>query len=136
MQPFLPEAMQGPNAETPAAFRAEAFDYVADISLAANQTLITSIDIDPQTEFVWVALVVAQQTGTFSVKFSDARQWFLSNERVHSGNLTSSAATPYPIYPRLKIPANGKIVIDILDLSAAPNVIQLVARGYRLVRVA
>lgn len=132
---YQPEAMQNMQAEASAGLRPEAFDYAADISLTANQSSILSIDIDAETDFVWLAVVISQQTGAFAVKFSDARQWYLSNERIHSGNLSSNAATPYPILPARKIDANGKIVIDILDLSGANNDVQIVCRGYRLVRM-
>ena len=122
---YAPRALQG---VTPGG-REEPYDIPLDITLTANQNIVTSLDADPDAYFLWRALVISQATGTFAVRFSDSRNYFLSSGRIASANLTSDPASPYPIFPELPISPNGKIIVDIQDTSGAGNTIQLVFRG-------
>jgi hypothetical protein len=41
----------------------------------------------------------------------------------------------WPMFPEIVIPAGGRIGIDIQDLSAAPNTVQLAFRGVKRYRM-
>lgn len=110
------------------------YDVPVDIVLTAGQSLTASMDADQSAEFAWRGLVVSQATGAFAVKFTDSRQYSLSPTRIASGNLSSDASNPYPIFPEVVVPPLGKVTIDILDTSGAGNTIQLVFRGVRRAR--
>lgn len=122
---YAPRALQGVAPQG----REEPYDIPLDVVLTANQNLVTSLDADPDAYFLWRALVISQATGIFSVRFSDSRNYFLSSARIASANLSSDPSSPYPIFPELPVPPNGKIIVDLLDTSGAGNTIQLVFRG-------
>jgi len=105
------------------------FDYVLDTSLTANQRKTDGIDIDADSDFMARGLYIAAATGAFKIQFADSRQYFVSNVGIASQNLSTDAAAPYPLYPELPLPANGRIQIILEDTSGNPNTIQLVFRG-------
>lgn len=127
-----PAALQGGAADWRSG--EDPFDYVADVTLTANQALQTTIDIDADSDFLARALYVAAATGAFKLRWSDSRQYFVSNERIASQNLSTDPAAPYPIYPELPLPANGRITLDLEDTSGAGNSIQIVFRGAKRFR--
>jgi hypothetical protein len=114
--------------------RDEPFEYVKDIILTALQVTTESIDLQPDADFIARALFIATSTGPFKIRWSDSRQYFTSSNRIDSRNLSSDGAAPYPIVPELPLPANGRIGIDIENLSGAGNTIQLVFRGVKRFR--
>ncbi len=130
-----PSALLGPSPETPPGYEDRAFDYVRDVVLTANQILQDSVDIEPDADFVAVGLYVATSTGAFSLRWSDSRQYYVSNSRIASANLSTDPAAPYPIFPQIVLPKNGRIGIEIGDTSGAGNTIQLVWRGWKRFKV-
>lgn len=112
------------------------FDYPYDVILTALQSLPDqSIATTDDADFAWRAIVINVQTGAFNIRFSDSQGYYLSNSYIASANLIGDAASPFPIFPELLIPAGGRIGIDIADTSNAPNTIQLLARGVKRYRI-
>jgi len=74
------------------------------------------------------------QTGSYKLQLilPDFRQ--LSTAQVNNSNLIGTAQFPVPIWPAIRVPAGGKIGINITDLSNAGNTIQIVFLGVRLYR--
>lgn len=105
------------------------FDYVLDTVLTGNQLKNETIDIDADSDFMARGVYIASATGAFKVRFADSRQYFVSNLRVASQNLSTDPAAPYPLFPELPLPANGRILVELEDTSGAGNTIQLVFRG-------
>jgi hypothetical protein len=73
------------------------------------------------------------QTGEYKVQLilPSGRQY--SSSAINRANLIgSSAAFPKDIWPGILVPANGKIGLNITDLSAAANTVQIVFHGFRL----
>lgn len=124
MNPYAPYPLQAPVGELP-------YDYVLDVSLTAAQNTVAIVDIERDSPFVWRAVIIAAATGTFAVRFSDSRQYFLSSARISSQNLSATPEAPTPIVPELELPAGGKLLVDLLDTSGAPNTIQFVFRGVK-----
>jgi hypothetical protein len=105
------------------------FNYVYPISLTANQLLSNqSVSILTEPDFVWRGLLFVS-TGTFSVRFQDGQQYYLSNDLIMSANLLGTAGDPFPIFPEVFYPAGGKIVLDILDTSGTGNTGQIIFIG-------
>jgi hypothetical protein len=111
-------------------YQDQAFDYAYSASLTANQLLADQVQpIYTYADFVWRALIITVQTGSFAVRFSDGQGYYISNVLIDSFNLVGTPSDPFIIFPELLIPAGGRIGIDIQDTSGAPNVIQIVFRG-------
>ena len=135
--PFAPPTDNGLNSASPLNYVDVDFTYTYDVVLTAlqflrDQTVSTTNDAD----FAWRAIVIAYSTGTFNVRFADSQGYYLSNGMIVSANLQGDAASPYPIFPEILIPAGGRIGIDIQDTSNAGNTIELLMRGVKRYRVA
>jgi hypothetical protein len=113
------------------------FSYVYDVTLTANQELRDqTVSTTNDADFAWRAVVMNLNDGTFNIRFSDSQGYYLSNGYVANANLAADAATPYPIWPEILIPAGGRIGIDIQDTSGDSNTIQILFRGVKRFRLA
>lgn len=134
--PQAPLVLNGLNDASPQGYQDQAFDYVYDVVLTANQVLNDQVvSIFTEADFAWRALVINVNTGVFAVRFTDGQGYYLSSGLINSGNLIASPADPWIVFPETLYPAGGRIGIDIQDLSGAQNTIELLFRGvnrYRL----
>jgi len=126
INPYAPAAYLGMREVTPE-YDFQAFDYVYDVTLTASQILTDQKSIDPDADFVWEAVSIALNSGTFTLRLGDSRLYYLSDARIASAIYIAN--DPYPLMPPLVIPAGGRITIDIADTSVASNTIQLLFRG-------
>jgi hypothetical protein len=133
---YAPPAYNGLQDGSPPGYSDVGFDYVYNISLSANQSLVDQQPIANDADFAWRAIYISSNTGSFAVRFSDSQWYWLSSARILNTNLPGDAAAPFPVFPELLLPAGGRIGIDLLDLSGAPNTIQIVFRGVKRYRVA
>lgn len=109
------------------------FDYIYDVVLTANQSLVDqTVSVDVDSDFELRGVLLAVNTGTFSMRWSDGQGYYVQSQELLDGNF--SALTPYPSFPSLVIVAGGRIGVDITDLSAAGNTIQIVFRGVKVYR--
>jgi len=135
--PFAPPMDNGLNNASPLNYVDVDFTYPYDVVLTANQFLRDqTISTTNDADFAWRALVIATMTGAFNVRFADSQGYYLSNGMIASANLIGDAASPYPIFPEIIIPAGGRIGIDIQDTSGAGNTIELLCRGVKRYRIA
>jgi len=103
-------------------------------TLAANQELIDqTIAVEADSDFVWVALV-GESTGAFEIRFKLPSGRYNSSSRIRNSMCVGTAQLPAPVVPFVFAPANGRIGVDIKDLSAAGNSVYLALRGYRRFR--
>lgn len=135
--PWAPPTDNGLNNASPLNYTDVDFTYPYDVVLTAlqflrDQTIATTNDAD----FAWRAVIMAMSTGSFNVRFADSQGYYLSNGMVVSANLQGDAASPYPVFPEILIPAGGRIGIDIQDTSGFTNTIELLCRGVKRYRVA
>lgn len=136
VNPLAPPVYNGFNNTSPLGYVDVDFTYPYDVTLTANQFLRDqSISTTNDADFEWRALVIAYSTGAFNVRFADSQGYYLSNGMIVSANIIGDAASPYPIFPGILIPAGGRIGIDIQDTSGSTNVIQLLARGVKRYRI-
>jgi hypothetical protein len=135
--PFAPAAYNGLSGDYPAGFIDVDFTYVYDIVLTLNQQLRDQqVPILNDADFAWRAIILAQFTGAFSVRFSDSQGYYLSNGMILSANfLVGGAPVPFPVSPEIVLPSGGRIGIDITDLSGAGNTIELLFRGVKRYRL-
>jgi hypothetical protein len=135
--PWAPPMDNGLNNASPLNYVDVDFTYPYDVILTANQFLRDqSVSTTNDADFAWRALIVAVATGSFNVRFADSQGYYLSNGVIASANLQGDAASPYPIFPEIIIPAGGRIGIDIQDTSDAGNTIELLCRGVKRYRIA
>jgi len=138
VNPYAPPAYQGLSGSAMPGFVDVDFSYVYDVVLTASQSLYDqSTPIRNDADFEWRAMVLAVNTGVFRVRFSDSQGYYFSNGFINSANfLDNGARLPWTVFPGVLLPAGGKIGIDIQDLSAAENTIQLIFRGVNRYRIA
>lgn len=137
VNPFAPPAYNGLNDASPERFVDVDFEYIYDVVLTASQILRDqTVSIVNDADFAWRAVNVNFHTGAFSVRFADSQGYYLSSGMILDANLQGDPSSPYPIFPEIVIPAGGRIGIDIADLSAAPNTIQIGFRGVKRFRIA
>ena len=107
---------------------------VYDKILTANQELIDqAVIIDADADFIWTKLA-GNSTGIYEIRFRLPGGRYMSNSRIRNANLIGTAQFGVPVYPYVFIPAAGKIGIDIKDLSAAGNTVQICLIGWRRFR--
>lgn len=141
LNPFAPPAYNGLSGEYPNGFVDVDHSYVYQVTLAASQMLRDQQQpIDTDADFVLRAIQLTSNTGVFAVRFSDSQGYYLSNGLLRSAIfLVGTVPVPFPLFPELVFPSGGRIGIDIQDLSAAPNTVELTFRGvkrYKLPAVA
>lgn len=138
INPYAPPAYGGMgSANFPEGYVDVPFDYVYSQSLTANQMLRDqSVAVTTDADFVWRAVILANYTGAFVVRFSDSQGYYLSNGMlVYLNFIQRSVPIPYPMFPEIVIPAGGRIGIDIQDTSGAPNTVELNFRGVKRYRL-
>lgn len=133
MNPFATPVLAGVNAESqfPEGYIDVDFTYVYDVVLTALQSLRDqAVPIHVDSDFAFRAMIVAQNTGPFSIRRSDAQGYYLESGFLLSGNFLSGAVPyPFPTFPELLLPAGSRLGIEINDLSNAQNTIQILFRG-------
>lgn len=133
MNPFGTPVLNGVNAaeQFPEGYIDVDFTYVYDVTLTALQQLRDqAVPIHVDSDFALRAVILAINTGAFSIRFSDSQGYYLSSGFILSGNfLSGSVPYPYPIFPELLLPAGSRLGIEINDLSNAGNTIQILFRG-------
>jgi hypothetical protein len=135
--PFAPPSYNGLNDASPTTFVDVDFTYLYDVVLTANQFLRDqSVSTTNDADFAWRALVVALNTGAFNIRFADSQGFYLSNGMIASANLIGDAASPWPVFPEILIPAGGRVGVDIQDTSNAGNTIEILLRGVKRYRIA
>ena len=135
--PYASPGDNGLNNVSPLNYVDVDFTYLYDVTLTGgqflrDQTVSTTNDAD----FAIRAIVIAFSTGPFNIRIADSQGYYLSNGMIASANLLGDAASPFPIFPEVLIPAGGRIGIDIQDTSGAPNVIEILFRGVKRYRIA
>jgi hypothetical protein len=135
--PWAPPMDNGLNNASPRDYDDVDFTYPYDVVLTPNQFLRDqSLSTTNDADFATRAIVIAFSTGSFNVRFADSQGYYLSNAMIVSANIQGDAASPYPLFPEILIPAGGRIAIDIQDTSGSGNTIELLFRGVKRYRVA
>ena len=137
MNPYATPVQNGLVVETPDGFIDNDFSYVYDVNLLGSQILRDqSVPIHTDSDFVLRAIVLSQATAAFSIRFNDSQGYFLSSGVMLSANLLSGTVPyPFPVFPELLFPAGSRIGIEINELSAAPNTVQMLFRGAKRYRL-
>jgi hypothetical protein len=135
--PYGTPVLNGPVPEFPDNYIDLSFDYVYDVAMLASAVLRDqSVPIHTDSDFVLRAIILSQATGAFSIRFNDSQGYYLSAGFMMSANfLSGTVPYPYPIFPELLFPAGSRIGIEINELTAAPNTVQLVFRGAKRYRL-
>jgi hypothetical protein len=129
LNPIASPAANGVMNASPYNCLDQSFNYVYPINLTALQQLNNqSVSILTEPDFLWRGLLFTA-TGSFSVRFQDGQQYYLSNDLIFSVNLLGTAGDPFPIFPEVFYPAGGKIVLDIVDTSNDVNTGQIIFIG-------
>lgn len=130
--PFAPPAYQGTPNGAPADYVDVGFDYIYNVPAAlplvpllANQI----VPMDTDSDFVWRAVFISNTA--VRVRFQDANGYYLSSDFVLGVNLNTV------VFPELLLPAGGRILIDLAEITAGAGipVLQLVFRGAKRYRL-
>ncbi len=110
-----------------------AFAYTYDVVLDASEALQDQVvPIQNDADFLWRALYLTAFTGAFKIRMSDSQGTYFSNGYLlHATFLSGDVAVPWPAFPEVLFPKGGRIGIDITDLSAATNTIQILYMGVK-----
>ncbi len=129
LNPYTPPVMQGIMDASPAGYIDVPFDYVYNQTLSASQVLNNEVvSIFTEADFAWRGLIFTS-TGLFSVQFQDGQGYYLSSGQVFSTNMPNTPGDPFPRFPEVVYPAGGRISLNITELSADTNVVQLLFVG-------
>ena len=131
-----PAGVQGVQDGSPMGFVDVPFNYIYNVILTASQVLNNeAVSIFTEADFAWRGIIFSA-TGLFSVQFQDGQGYYLSAGQMFSTNMPNTPGDPFPMFPEVLYPAGGRIFLNITDLSAATNTIQIVFVGvnrYRMV---
>jgi hypothetical protein len=137
LNPYATPVLNGLTPDNPAGYIDVAYDYVYDVNLLASQILRDqNVPIHTDSDFVLRALILSAATGAFSLRLNDSQGYYFSSGFLLSANLLSGTVPyPYPIFPETLFPAGSSIGIEIAELTAAPNSVQLLFRGAKRYRL-
>jgi hypothetical protein len=141
LNPFAPTYQQGVQGPPPrvVGYEDRPFEYVYSPptgALTAGQLINPdSVAIQTDADFWLAGLYIAQFTGSFQFQLLDASGYQLQSGMVNSAAFSTIASDPTVLFPAHPFPAGGKIQIVIQDLSAAPNALQIVFKGWKRFRV-
>lgn len=112
----------------------EAGDYVLDVTLTANQNAPRQVvQIDGDSDFIMAALA-GSQTGDYSVVIRHANGRPIQSAPALNTNIIGTAQEPSPLLAESLYPSASNILVDVVDLSGAGNVIQIIFKGIRRYR--
>lgn len=112
--------------------RTEGGFYPYQVTLTANQALTDqTVIIDSDSDFLILGLA-GTQTGNYRVNFKSGNGRYVAQTQIRNANLVGTGQFPVPLPKPLFVPSRGRIAIDITDLSAAGNTVELVFIGIRL----
>jgi len=104
-------------------------------SLTASQALLDlSQNNDLDADLIWDS-IWGTQTGNYTIRLKLPSGRYLSSAQMRNANLVGTAQFPVPMVPAIEVPRNSRIGIDLTDVTAAPNVIEIVFGGLRRYRV-
>jgi len=126
---LAPVGVQGINDASPDGYYDASFSYVYNVALTASQVLIgQTVSIFSEADFCFRALLF-QSTGLFGIRLQDGQGYYMDSGFVFSTNYPNNPGDPFPWLPEVVYPASGRIWIDIEDLSASGNTVQIVFVG-------
>ena len=107
------------------------FGYTLPITLTANQRTDVFLPIDADSDFV-IEKVYSNETGPFRLQIVDTTssyQWF--SDKIRMENFFGDAQYPNELPTPIELKRSTQLQIDIENLTAAPNTIELVFEGWR-----
>lgn len=133
--PYAPTNLNGLNDPYPDGYVDFPVMYPQLLTFAADGVYpAQSIPVDTAADFILRGVVVSQNTD-FSMRILDASGTYLSNGYILSALLSTSAATPTPIWPEVPFPAGSRLAADFTTTAGGALTIQVVWIGvnrYRL----
>lgn len=104
-----------------------AFTYNFDERLSASQNLHSGLKTETDSDFLLLGLILNFQTSIlYSIQLRDASGNYFSSSPVMAANYGAQGPLPYTFQGQPRVfPPGSLIGIDLVELSAALNVIQL-----------
>lgn len=119
-------------------FRLDRFDYVLNATVGANATLRDqALNLDGDYDFELHEIVGSRTSALLTIEMADstdAGKRFQS-AAVNIDNWLGTAQLPFVLIPQFW-QRRKNLTFTFVDTSGAPNVVQLVFRGYKLVSMA
>ena len=129
LNPLAPPVYGGLN--TPEGFAD--FTYPVDVSLTANQTLNYAEATNTDADFQLMGLIINNYTSiAFSLLINVNGVYFMSSSPILAGNLASDPSAPPPVLGKFIIPRGAIVNIQFIELSGAPNAIEILLKGVKM----
>jgi hypothetical protein len=141
MNEYAPSFFQGVPIAAPdqVGYEPRPYSYIynpPNNQLTANQSISDSISIETDADFLLFGWYISLFTGAFQIQLADSTGYNLQSGLLNSGALSQSSSDPTVFSPSHPFPAGGRIqIIQLQDLSAATNPLQIVFTGEKLYRV-
>jgi len=104
--------------------------------LLANQELTAqTVQIQVDSDFELRAWYISTAAGLFQIRLGDATGYQFSSGLLLSQGISLNPSKPTVFSPQHPFPAGSRIIIDIQDLSGAPNPLQIVFMGVKRFRL-
>lgn len=122
---------------TPEGFEDETFDYVFDLTAATSQTAKDlALRVDADGDFQWRSLLgeYVVGAGLADVRFTNPSGSYMSSDFIIWDEFIQWPATNQqsPIFPEVRVPANGVLLIDVDETSGTgPITIRVLLVGVK-----
>lgn len=130
--PYAPPAIRGlGQAEDKIYIDVPRFHRI-EIAMAASEFIRDrASEFSDEGDFILRAISVASFTGAFSVQFTDANGYALSNTLIDHYTFLGANNSPVPfvIFPELVFPKSSKIGVTILNLTTSSNTVVFLLHG-------
>jgi len=131
--PYAPPAIRGlgQQPETAQYIDIPRFHRI-EVSLAASEFIRDrASEFSDEGDFILRAITVASFTGAFSVQFTDANGYAMSNTLINHYTFlgANNSPVPFPVFPEVVFPKSSKISLNILNLTSASNTVVFLLHG-------
>lgn len=131
--PYAPPAIRGLGAnEQGSSFVDTPRFHRIEIQLAASEFVRDrASEFSDEGDFILRAISVASFTGPFSVQFTDANGYAMSNSLIDHYSFLGANNSPVPfvIFPEVVFPKSSKISVSILNKTPAANTVVFLLHG-------
>jgi hypothetical protein len=134
LNPLSPPAVQGISGIMPD-FVDRAYGYPYTFSLEASETLTNQVvSVLTEADFLLRGIVFVSDD-SFSFRYQDGLQYYVSPDFVADTAMPNSAAEPFPVVNEVFYPAGGRITIDIRNDITDTNTGQILFLGVSRYRI-
>jgi len=129
--PYAPPAIRGLGQAEASYIDVPRFHRI-EITMAGSEFIRDrASEFSDEGDFILRAISLSSFTGAFSVQFTDANGYALSNTLLdhHTFLGASNSPVPFVIFPELVFPKSSKISLSIINLTSSANTVVFLLHG-------